>query len=915
MRKGSLIMTTGKRLAGLFLLTSALTFPAAALAQGTQGPPSTGAEGTSPEADADENLAEQVEGIDDTAQEEQFDDPDVSIPGGEIIVTGRRGPRDVTRSSSQVVSVLSSEQIARTGEGDIAGALSRVTGLSVQGNGFVYVRGLGDRYSLALLNGLPLPSPQPLSRVVPLDIFPTNVVASSLVQKTYSANFPGEFGGGVINLTTQAVPDESFLKIGVGTGGDTETTFQNGLSYFGGDIDFLGFDDGRRVPPPLLQDYFDSGLRLSDPDIDQTAIVQNLVNNTNVNTVIAQKIDNLPANFSASVTGGTSLDVGSDGLLGIVATAGISNKWRNRFITQQFTVSPDLELENDFDNTVTDNRILVNGLLGFGLEFGEHQLRWTNLYIRDTLKQTALSQGFLFGPGNDVIRQNTAWFERQLIDTQFVGELDFGDLDVDLRAGYARTQREAPYEWTFEYVRTNLEADPTGDLFVNDLRNNDRGFAQVAFSDLKEDLYSIGADISYPLTDWLRPTIGYAYNDTSRYTERRAFLIDGDVPGAVGALQPQFLLGDGIAEFYDVGLIEITANDPAFQADLDVHGAYGKVILTPLDTITIDAGVRYEDATQRVTPVELFAEPRNSVTASLIANDYWLPAGTITWEAMDGLQIRASASRTIGRPQFRELIFQPYTDPENQRQFIGNPALGDTEIDNFEGRAEYYWGRGNRASLAGFYKDLSGPIEPYLSFSNNAPVTRFANAPAAQLYGVETEFQWNYEFYDRGGWFETKQLVAVANYTYTQSELKVGPDDTTRTFIANVGPILEPAVNFFTDGARLTGQSDHLVNVQLGLEDIDHLQQFTMLFSYASKRVTRRGTAGLPDIFEDPGLRVDFVYRQGFDLFDQQLELKAEARNVFGRGNFEYQSNGTDRIEINSYDVGQSFSISLSAEF
>src|SRR5690606_5197957 len=146
-----------------------------------------------------------------------YEETDISIPGGEIIVTGRRN-QDITRSSSQVVNVLSAEQIARTGEGYIAGALSCVSGMSVVGKGLVYVRGLGVRYSLALLNGLPLPSPEPLSRVVPLDIFPTNVVASSLVQKTYSANFPGEFGGGVINLTTRAVPDEGFLKLSASVG-------------------------------------------------------------------------------------------------------------------------------------------------------------------------------------------------------------------------------------------------------------------------------------------------------------------------------------------------------------------------------------------------------------------------------------------------------------------------------------------------------------------------------------------------------------------------------------------------------------------------------------------------------------------------------------------------------------------------
>src|SRR6185503_2278708 len=112
---------------------------------------------------------------------------------------------------------------------------AHVTGLSVVGNGFVYVRGLGDRYSLALLNGSPLPSPEPLRRVIPLDIFPTSVIASAVVQKSDSANYPGEFGGGVLNLTPPAVPRESFLDIGFGPRGATETTFQLGYSYYGSD--------------------------------------------------------------------------------------------------------------------------------------------------------------------------------------------------------------------------------------------------------------------------------------------------------------------------------------------------------------------------------------------------------------------------------------------------------------------------------------------------------------------------------------------------------------------------------------------------------------------------------------------------------------------------------------------------------
>ncbi|MEI9928171.1 MAG: TonB-dependent receptor plug domain-containing protein [Sphingomonas sp.] len=180
----------------LLLLTSALVAPSA-FAQATPNA-ATAAPDAQPAQDTPPA---------DPAQQQEQETPDVSLPGAdaEIVVVGSR-QANITRTTPQVISILSSADIARTGEGDIAGALGRVTGLSVVGSGFVYVRGLGDRYSSALLNGSPLPSPEPLKRVVPLDLFPTSVIASSLVQKSYSANFPGEFGGGVINLTTKAVP-------------------------------------------------------------------------------------------------------------------------------------------------------------------------------------------------------------------------------------------------------------------------------------------------------------------------------------------------------------------------------------------------------------------------------------------------------------------------------------------------------------------------------------------------------------------------------------------------------------------------------------------------------------------------------------------------------------------------------------
>lgn len=879
--------TRSRQIAALLSLSTALAWPALA-------PTLAFAQDAAPE---EEMPADEVEAS----------ETDISVPGGDVIIVTGRIARDPERASTQVVSVLSSEQIARTGEGDIAGALGRVTGLSVQGAGYVFVRGLGDRYSLALLNGLPLPSPQPLSRVVPLDIFPTNIVASSLVQKTYSANFPGEFGGGVINLTTRAIPDESFLTISAGGSGDTETTLQNGLAYYGSDFDAFGFDDGTRDAPPALQAFFDSGLRMSDQGVDQQAIARQL---GNPNLILLQKLGEVPLNFSGGITAGTATDLADDGRLGIVATASLSNKWRTRNIRQQ-SVLANFALNSDFTDTVTDNRILVNALVGVGLELGDSVIRWTNLFIRDSVKLASLSQGTNFNDTDDIQRQQTSWQERQLINSQMVAELEYGDLGIDVRVGYARTEREAPYEYTFTYVRENSNSE-LGDDFIN-LLDRQTGDASVVFSNLTEDLWYGGIDVSYPLADWLSVTAGYSYTDTSRYSERREFLFNADnsFDDAVGLFRPDLLLGDAVIDYYKIGLIESTQSDPAFQAALDIRGAYGKFQVEPLAGVSLDIGLRYEDATQSVVPAQVFSIPTNSGASTFLDNQYWLPGATLTWEVMPELQIRANASRTVARPQFRELIFQTYYDPDTNRQYNGNPSLVDSELTNFEVRGEYYISRGSRFSLAGFYKTIDNPIEAFSSFSDNEQLTRFANAPQATLYGAEFDAQYTVDLMDMGGFFETKELLLLANYTYTQSEIRVREGDVTSVFPSADAP----ASNFFRDGVPLTGQSDHLANFQMTLEDVDKLQQVTLLMNYASKRVTSRGTAGLPDIVENPGFTLDLVLRQGFNLVGSEGELKLEARNITGRDNSEFQTNGTDRAEINTYDVGTSFSASVSFTF
>ena len=924
-------MTTGKQLAGLLVLTTALTFPGMALAQGaSNNAGQTGSAQVPANADAD-------------GDQGQADQPDISVPGSSIVVTGRRR-QDITRGSAQVVSVLSTEEIARTGEGDIAGALGRVTGLSVVGNGLVYVRGLGDRYSLALLNGMSLPSPEPLSRVVPLDIFPTNVIASSLVQKTYSPNFPGEFGGGVINLTTRAVPDDTFLTISGGLSGDTQTTFQNGYAYYGSGTDWTGFDNGTRNIPGRLRNYLDDSIAngtsigsLTQPEIEFLGQVL-----TPPRFATLEIIDKQRPNFQGSLTAGTSFDVGDDARLGLILTGSLKNSLRNRDITHQAAGDSNTAYSRDEDNFVTDNHILANAMFSAGLEFGNHVIRLTNLFIRDTVKQASLASYKLLEFNEaDFLRQNTAWYERQLIDSQLVGEFKFDRLSIDVRGGYARTDRRAPYNLTYVYTRTNDPNDPygLGDTWRVDLAGSGQQALQesavrVSFSDLNETLWAGGLDLTYELFDNLSVTAGYAYTDTSRYTERRAFQLrasvdlnfynpedNPDIPpldpalipalqhvlAVVGTRSPWLLFNAATYNMFNVNLLEFGSTTPAFGAGLTIHAGYGQLEWLPTPTLTVQGGVRFEKATQSSTPIGA----ANSASPRVNKNDYFLPGLTVTWAPNDQLQFRASGSQTIARPQFRELISQLYFDPETNRSYSGNPNLNDSKLLNFEARAEYYMSSQNRISLAGFFKRIDNPIEAFLTGAGDIS---YANAPQATLFGAEVEAQYFQDLSDWGGWFESKRLVLVGNYTFTHSKLNVG----TETILIDQGGSATafPANLIFTDGAPMIGQSDHLVNLQLGLEDLDVLQQLTVLVSYASPRVTYRSQGGLPDVVEKPGINLDLVFRQGFRIMGTDVELKLEGRNLLGTRHQEFQVNSQGlRIDDNTYNVGRTFAGSLSVTF
>lgn len=843
------------------------------------------------------------------------DQPQADIPGSEdgddvVVVRGNYIPEPL-QETSEVAAFLTIEDLERQGDATAAEALTRVTGLSIAEGRFVYVRGLGERYSSAILNGSPLPSPEPLQRVVPLDLFPNSVLGGVMVQKSYSVEFPGEFGGGVVDLSTISLPNEPYFEAGVGVGFNSETTFADGYTHNGSDSDPLGFDDGLRKVPYRIQEAWNADNRISASNYSPLQLQNMGQSLQNAKLRLTQLNKQIPGNSSVDLSAGNVFDLG-DNRLGIYGTLGYSNDWETKDGIQQGgrveTSLGRIEVKDDYNYTSTDNNIGWNALFGAGYQFGENEIKWTNLWIHRTTKETYRRFGFDESNGADVLTERTAWYERELYSSQLSGTLDFGDLDVAWRTAFAQTTREAPYEWELRQV-----FDPTLERYLYDASSRVRN--QTNFSDLTDEVGSSGIDVTYALPNiGVRDTVlaaGLSHLDNSRKSDSRTlrFTPAAGLPLAVQQSRVDFLFADYNISPDRFVIAETTNAFGAYDASLEVFGAYAKVDMEPIPYVRTTVGVRAERAVERLDIRNLFANEAEPIDPPKLKEAYYLPAATVTWNFMDDMQVRLGASQTIGRPQFRELAPQSYLDPDSDRIFFGNPNLRDTRFTNVDARYEFFFGPQQYFTLGAFYKDVKRPVESIVIQQGNTVQQSFINAPKATIHGAEIEIKQVFDNVFADGWLAPYSFLVQANYTYSNSELKIGSGD---TVITPQGTTVN-AANYVVPGSRLQGQSESVANLQLGFED--EVSQGTLLLTYVSDRSSARGPEGQPDIIQEPGVMLDFVYRREIETFGRPFTLKFKAGNLLDEDYLEHQSLGGGEVVVNQYELGRSLSVDLSTKF
>ncbi|MCX8048089.1 MAG: TonB-dependent receptor [Methylohalobius sp.] len=768
------------------------------------------------------------------------------------------------RTAAEVTDVLGAEQISRAGDSDVAAALKRASGVTIVGGSYAYIRGLGERYSNTLLNGISVPTPNPTRRVIPLDLFPAAMLDTIVIQKGYSAPMPGEFSGGIVDLKTRSIPGQFLLDLSGQIGFNTEASFAKGLRYSGGDFDWIGVDDGRRDLPPSLARAIAGGriLRPKTPVAEGFTPEEIERFGEKLSSVWDTKRDRLPPNGRINAVYGERKQFGNLSL-GFLALGRWEQGWNNfDEARRDYSVNQQgkLELINDFDVQRTLREVRTNAYLNAQADWrDQHKLFGQVLLVRDTSDEVRFLEGFTNTEGADIRRVRLWWAENELFNWQIGTDHTFPilhDLNVRFLYSQATATRAEPKkrEYRFDQIPSLEQFE-----FSRKADNN-----QTSFGHLEDQDDSFRLDLKLPfafLSERLKGHLasGYWQTERERNSSIRRFRF---APSGPRSTDRNILLNpslEAILSSENIGpegfvLQETTRATDNYIATQELRAYYTELDTTFFSALRLAGGVRIEENQQTVTTFNLFDPTNQPITSTLDSRDA-LPGVTLTLLISEAQQLRLSWSKTLSRPDFRELSPAPFTDPETDRETVGNPKLQQAEFHNYDARWEYYFSPKENLSLGFFWKDLTNPIEKVL-LPGPAGLLQLQNAGSATLYGVELDFRKELDFLHT--WLAGFYLAG--NYTWSQTEITLLPE--------NLQTLTNPK-------RPLQGHSKHIVNVQLGYDNEDLGTQATLLYNTFSQRISQVGSLGAPDIYEDPFHQLDFVVQQKLtDHFSIQLRLQ-----------------------------------------
>jgi outer membrane receptor protein involved in Fe transport len=763
-----------------------------------------------------------------------------------------RGALEQQRAASGIVSTLTAEQISGSPDGNAARALQRVSGVTVRDGKYIVVRGLGERYTTASLNGSRIPSPEPERKEVPLDIFPTALVQSVTTAKTFTPDLPGDFSGALVDIRTRDFPVRrqfvSSLSIGY-TPGVTGSTLPGAPTE---GLEWLGIGGGARELPRELA-------RAGNFEPPPTQAEVNRMTTAFRNAWSVNERAGKPNTSLGLSWGGISNPLGlRTGYLvsGTYSLSQGANLEESRAAAITTPGGGTAEVDR-FDGVTGRTSVAWGGLLNLTVFAGAStRLALHSNYNRTADLEARREHGSSENLGGQQLRlDRLRYVERSILSNQLQGEHTIAEHHrVDWSLDLSGVRRHEPDRSEILYAsavdpETGAQLAPTWFSLSNE-------GAVRTFADLREQSYA-GA-LNYRLTpagpEGLQVRVGAVVRNTARKTDNRAYSIAALLDRAGRELEPEEIFDGRFAtEGDDHFRITPLRAGGSYDADEHLYAGYGMVELPLGNKVRLVGGARVERSEVLVDAEPTIGRP---VRTEPSYTDI-LPSLGLNLTPAESQTIRLSVARTLARPEYRELAGIQYREVIGGENVIGNPELRRILVDNFDARWEWYPGPGEVLSAALFVKNFHDPIERIYLATSGTRVVTFINAHEARNYGVEFELR-------KGLGAIAEPLTPLtlhANATLMRSEIDPGGDDRSGA-----------------GGARaMVGQAPYVLNAGLSYDSESTGASLSLLYNLVGRRITSASEPPLPDIYEEPRNLLDLALR--FPIAGA-VSLKVDARNL-----------------------------------
>ena len=769
---------------------------------------------------------------------------------------------------------IGAAEMRSNNDSDAADAMSRVTGVSVVDSQSVFVRGLGERYSNTTLNGATLPTTEPDRRVVPLDLFPTGLIDSVQVSKTYTPDKPSQFAGGLVEIIPLKFPNETAWEFSMGGAHNSITTGRSGLGYPGA-RPWNGFAGGsRRLPAGFPDRKVIRGGRFTSDELGflQSDLERLGESFDNVWDPVAQ---DQPMDQSYS-----GLFGGRFGRLGVVAT--LRHSQTSQITDEERTfykvgAGGGVERFNgpyDFDQTRFAST--VGGVGNLAYQLGpNHRLSLDNFYTHVGTDETRIFEGFNSDADNDIRNQRLFFVEEQIRSHHVGGDHLFPNASnsrIDWKVAFSRADRAEP-----DLREVLYEFDPAREALVL-ADESQSGLRQ--FNDLADDSLEFNLNWAALMENWAGLKFGTSYIDRTRdFLSRRLRFVPTGTRGLDLSRPAEELFTPGnIGENFQ--LKEETRPTDQYDAAQETLSAYGMVDVPLAVRLRLVAGARVENFRQQVDTYDPFARAVFGDTPIIRAeldNTNVFPAVNLVYSVRNDQNVRVGFSQTVNRPEFRELAPFEFTDVVGGRATVGNPDLRQSLIQNVDVRWELFPGTGEEVVAASFFhKNFDNPIERIVEPTAQLR-TSFTNADSARNTGFEIE----------GRKALGEYVFVGANYTFVDSEVTL--DEAARQVQTS---LVRP----------LAGTSRNLVNTVFEVSNAGYSGR--LLLNFFGDRISDVGSLGLPDIIENARNSLDFIFAKRF----RQVSFRFAVSNLTDAP-YVFQQGGQDQ---RAFKLGRTVAFGLS---